>query len=105
MLSVEEARRAARIPDMSTWPELAPDEAARRAQLLDDIARRVAACGVRRAAPSPDRGRLFMPFAALKGYDEVVAQAKTAAQEAVLEDEPGEDGAPGQWASEALFIS
>lgn len=37
-----------------------------RSQVLDDIARRVVAEGVRHAAPSPDRGRQFLPFAALK---------------------------------------
>ena len=90
MLSVEEARRVARIPDISAWPELSADEAARRAQILDDIARRVAACGPRQATPSPERGQLFMPFAALKGYDEVIAQAQQAAQVAV--DGNGADG-------------
>ena len=96
VLSVEEARRAGHIPDISAWPDLSADEAARRAQILDDIARRVAATGPRHATPSPKRGQLFMPFAALKGYDEVVAQAQRAATEAAADNDAEGVGASAE---------
>lgn len=91
VLSIEEARRVGRIPDISAWPDLSADEAARRSQILDDIARRVAATGPRQATPSPERGQLFMPFAALKGYDEVVARAQQAAEAAAGDEAEGVD--------------
>ena len=46
---------------------------------LDKIARRVAADGVRVSAPSAERGSQFMPFAALKGFEDVVAGVEEAA--------------------------
>lgn len=61
-----QARAAAGIPSVDIWPDLTAAECEYRAQVLDDIARRVVAEGVRHAAPSPDRGRQFLPFAALK---------------------------------------
>ncbi len=61
-----QARAAAGIPSVDIWPDLTTDEREYRAQVLDDIARRVVAEGVRHATPSPDRGRQFLPFAALK---------------------------------------
>lgn len=61
-----QARAAAGIPSVDIWPDLTAAEREYRAQVLDDIARRVVAEGVRHAAPSPDRGRQFLPFAALK---------------------------------------
>ena len=65
----EELRRArelASLPDVGEWPNLSPAEREYREQVLNDIARRVAAEGPRTATPSPDRGRQFLPFAALK---------------------------------------
>ena len=64
-----------------TLDVLASDFAAVRAgranaQVLDRIAQRVAADGVRVSVPSPDRGSQFMPFAALKGYEEVIAEVE-----------------------------
>lgn len=50
-------------------------EQERRARILDDIRQRIALDGPRVAVPSPDRGRLFMPFAALKGYERLVEEA------------------------------
>lgn len=51
-------------------------ERERRAWTLDQIRRRIAEDGPRRAAASPGRGRLFMPFAALEGYGEMIAGAE-----------------------------
>lgn len=79
MLSEDEAWAAARLPTADTWPGLSADEREYRAQVLDAIARRVAADGVRVSVSSPDRGSQFMAFAALKGYDEVIADIEQAA--------------------------
>lgn len=61
-----QAYMAAGVPSVDTWPDLSADEREYREQMLDDIVRRVQAEGHRRAVPSPDRGRQFLPFAALK---------------------------------------
>lgn len=78
------ARRAARqaaiqaagIPSPDIWAGISADERAYRKRVLDDIARRVAEEGVHTAVPGDDRGRQFMPFAALKGYDEIVRDSQ-----------------------------
>ncbi len=59
-------REDAGIPSVDAWPDLSVAEREYREQVLDDIYRRVVAEGVRHAAPGPDRGRQFLPFAALK---------------------------------------
>lgn len=64
------------VPDISAWEGLGPQEREHREWVLDQIRRRIAECGPRRAAPSPDRGRLFMPFAALEGYGEMIAEVE-----------------------------
>ena len=61
------------VQSLSGLPAL---EQERRARILDDIRQRIALDGPRVAAPSPDRGRLFMPFAALKGYEQLVEEAE-----------------------------
>lgn len=63
----ETAIQAAGIPSPDIWAGISADERAYRKRVLDDIARRVAEEGVHTAVPSDDRGRQFMPFAALKG--------------------------------------
>lgn len=73
MLSLDEARKAAGIPNADIWPGLSADEREYRQQVLDKIARRVAEDGVRVSVPSPERGSRFMPFAALKGFEDVIA--------------------------------
>lgn len=70
------AIRAAGIPSPDIWAGISADERAYRKRVLDDIARRVAEEGVHTAVPSDDRGRQFMPFAALKGYDEIVRDSQ-----------------------------
>lgn len=70
------AIRAAGIPSPDIWAGISADEHAYRKRVLDDIARRVAEEGVHTAVPGDDRGRQFMPFAALKGYDDIVRDSQ-----------------------------
>ena len=72
----EAAIQAAGIPSPSIWAGISADERAYRKRVLDDIARRVAEEGVHTAVPGDDRGRQFMPFAALKGYDDIVRDSQ-----------------------------
>ena len=74
--ALQAARRAAGIPSPSIWAGISADERAYRKRVLDDIARRVAEEGVHTAVPGDDRGRQFMPFAALKGYDDIVRDSQ-----------------------------
>lgn len=74
------ARRAAGIPSPDIWAGISADERAYRKRVLDDIARRVAEEGVHTAVPGDDRGRQFMPFAALKGYDDIVRDSQEPAR-------------------------
>ena len=70
------AIQAAGIPSPDIWAGISADERAYRSRVLNDIARRVAEEGVHTAIPSDDRGRQFMPFAALKGYDDIVRDSQ-----------------------------
>lgn len=72
----EAERQAAGIPSPDIWAGISADERAYRKRVLDDIARRVAEEGVHTAVPGDDRGRQFMPFAALKGYDDIVRDSQ-----------------------------
>ena len=72
----ETAIQAAGIPSPDIWAGISADERAYRKRVLDDIARKVAEEGVHTAVPSDDRGRQFMPFAALKGYDDIVRDSQ-----------------------------
>lgn len=85
MLSPDQARVAAGLPTPDVWPGLSADEREYRAQVLDRIAQRVAADGVRVSVPSPDRGSQFMPFAALKGYEDVIAGVENGNAEEALD--------------------
>lgn len=76
----ETAIQAAGIPSPDIWAGISADERAYRKRVLDDIARRVAEEGVHTAVPSDDRGRQFMPFAALKGYDDIVRDSQKPAR-------------------------
>ena len=49
-------------------------EAQRRRAILQDIEKRRSIDGEHVARAHPDRARQFMPFAALKGYDELVRE-------------------------------
>ena len=72
--------QAAGIPSPDIWAGISADERAYRKRVLDDIARRVAEEGVHTAVPGDDRGRQFMPFAALKGYDDIVRDSQEPAR-------------------------
>lgn len=74
------AIQAAGIPSSDIWAGISADERAYRKRVLDDIARRVAEEGVHTAVPGDDRGRQFMPFAALKGYDDIVRDSQEPAR-------------------------
>ena len=74
------AIQAAGIPSPDIWAGISTDERAYRKRVLDDIARRVAEEGVHTAVPGDDRGRQFMPFAALKGYDDIVRDSQEPAR-------------------------
>ena len=74
--ALQAARRAAGILSPDIWAGISADERAYRKRVLDDIARRVAEEGVHTAVPGDDRGRQFMPFAALKGYDDIVRDSQ-----------------------------
>lgn len=76
----QEAIQAAGIPSPDIWAGISADERAYRKRVLDDIARRVAEEGVHTAVPGDDRGRQFMPFAALKGYDDIVRDSREPAR-------------------------
>ena len=78
--ALQAARRAAGIPSPDIWAGISTDERAYRKRVLDDIARRVAEEGVHTAVPGDDRGRQFMPFAALKGYDDIVRDSQEPAR-------------------------
>lgn len=60
------------VPGIGTWEGLQPMERERREGVLRGIRARIAEAGPRRAAADPARGRLFMPFAALEGYGEML---------------------------------
>lgn len=78
--ALQAARQAAGIPSPDIWAGISADERAYRKRVLDDIARRVAEKGVHTAVPGDDRGRQFMPFAALKGYDDIVRDSQEPAR-------------------------
>lgn len=74
--ALQAAIQAAGIPSPDIWAGISADERAYRKRVLDDIARRVAEEGVHTAVTGDDRGRQFMPFAALKGYDDIVRDSQ-----------------------------
>lgn len=54
--------------------DVAFDEAERRRRILRDIAAQMRRHGARFAANSPKRATQFMPFAALTGFEELMAE-------------------------------
>lgn len=64
------------VPDIDTWEGLQPMERERREGILRDIRMRIAEGGPRRAVADLARGRLFMPFAALEGYGEMLGDVE-----------------------------
>lgn len=70
-----------KFPTGDDWPDLDEREHDRRAKVLWDITLRVMADGPHKARPAAVRGRLFAPFDALEGYDELLAEAERRADE------------------------
>lgn len=70
------AGELALVPGDDTWPEITNRERERRAVVLAAIRRRIVEDGPHEAVASPERGRLFQPFAALKGYDEMTKETE-----------------------------
>jgi hypothetical protein len=56
-----------RLPLASSWPDIGEREQERREAVLRGIVQRIVEDGPRRAMASPERGRQFIPFAALRG--------------------------------------
>lgn len=69
------------LPTPDVWPDLDQTERTRRTRILWEISVRIMADGPRRAIPSPERGRQFLPFAALQGYDQMIAETERKSQE------------------------
>lgn len=64
------------LPLASSWPDIGEREQERREAVLRGIVRRIVEDGPRRAMASPERGRQFIPFAALRGYDEMLEEVE-----------------------------
>ena len=60
----------------SSWPDIGEREQERREAVLRGIVQRIVEDGPRRAMASPERGRQFIPFAALRGYDEMLEEVE-----------------------------
>lgn len=59
------------LEELPLRADLSVAEREHRRSVLNDIVARLAVDGPRKAQPGPQRGRQFMPFAALKGFDEL----------------------------------
>ena len=77
-MTVDEAWEAAGLPSPDSWAGISDDERRYREGVLLDIARRVAEEGLDVPIPGDYRGKQFMPFAALKGYGDVISDAEDA---------------------------
>lgn len=64
------------MPDVSAWEGLGPMEREHRKWVLDQIRRRIAEDGPRRAVASPDRVRIFMPLEAFEGYEGMITEVE-----------------------------
>ena len=62
---------------------LSKEEQEYRQAILEAIERKVSSEGFHRAVSHPERARQFMPFAALKGYEEMVSQQEVINNERV----------------------
>lgn len=69
------------LPHAGSWPDIDDAERRRRERVLWEIALRILEDGPRHATPSPERGRQFMPFAALRGYDEMIREVERTSKE------------------------
>ena len=71
-----------RLPLGSSWPGVSERERERREKVLRGIVQRIVEDGPRHAMASPERGRQFIPFAALRGYDEMLEDVELRAADA-----------------------
>lgn len=62
------------LPSCDAWPDLPEYERERRKRILWEISLRIMKDGPHRARPADERGRQFMPFAALRGYGEMLKE-------------------------------
>ena len=69
-------REVDRLPSASSWPDVSECERERRERVLRSIVQRIVENGPRHAVASPERGRQFIPFAALRGYDEMLEEVE-----------------------------
>lgn len=81
MLSESQRRAIGALPTADDWPDLDARELDRREQVLWGITQRIMEDGPHRAKPSAERGRQFIPFAALRGYDEMIAEVERRSRE------------------------
>ena len=70
------------LPLASSWPDIGEREQERREAVLRGIVQRIVEDGPRHAVASPERGRQFIPFAALRGYDEMIEETERHAADA-----------------------
>ena len=70
------------LPTAHSWPDASEGERERREKILRGIVQRIVEDGPRRAMASPERGRQFIPFAALRGYDEMIEETERHAADA-----------------------
>lgn len=70
------AEELSRLPAAQEFEGISDQERLRRVRILHSIQQRIIHDGPHRARVSANRGHLFMPFAALKGYDELVFEVE-----------------------------
>jgi hypothetical protein len=70
------------LPTAHSWPDASEGERERREKILRGIVQRIVEDGPRKAVASPERGRQFIPFAALRGYDEMIEETERHAADA-----------------------
>ena len=70
------------LPTAHSWPDASEGERERREKILRGIVQRIVEDGPRKAVASPERGRPFIPFAALRGYDEMIEETERHAADA-----------------------
>lgn len=70
------------LPTAHSWPDASEGERERREKILRGIVQRIVEDGPRHAVASPERGRQFIPFAALRGYDEMIKETERHAADA-----------------------
>lgn len=70
------------LPTAHSWPDASEGERERREKILRGIVQRIVEDGPRHAVASPERGRQFIPFAALRGYDEMIEETERHATDA-----------------------